>query len=112
MRRIIVHQLDMRIIYREFQGRTPNSEVQEFGVRPWNSRAVGPRLFKAEVQFLFRSIHVLLEKLFPDFRPRPIEHIRDPVLNDLPRRNLGGESIDWVKRPRAFGPCEPRGVTP
>ena len=21
----------------EFQGRTPNSEVQEFGVRPWNS---------------------------------------------------------------------------
>src|SRR2546425_5983009 len=37
MRRIIVHQLDMRIIYREFQGRTPNSEVQEFGVRPWNS---------------------------------------------------------------------------
>src|SRR5262249_36606975 len=22
---------------REFQGRTPNSEVQEFGVRPWNS---------------------------------------------------------------------------
>src|SRR5919198_373565 len=26
----------------EFQGRTPNSEVQEFGVRPWNS---SPRLF-------------------------------------------------------------------
>jgi len=21
----------------KFQGRTPNSEVQEFGVRPWNS---------------------------------------------------------------------------
>ena len=69
-------------------------------------------LFKAEVQLLFWAIHVLFEKLFPDFCPGPIEHIRDAVLNDLSRRNLRGESIDRVQRPRAFGPCEPRGVTP
>ena len=37
---IFTHGICGIIINQEFQGRTPNSEVQEFGVRPWNSAQI------------------------------------------------------------------------
>src|SRR5436190_291133 len=42
----------------EFQGRTPNSEVQEFGVRPWNSCTTIWPLFLLEDKYM-RPWHLL-----------------------------------------------------
>ena len=71
-----------------------------------------PKPVEAEVQLFFWRIHVLLEKFLPDFRPRAIEHIGHSIRDDLTRRNLRGESVDWVQRARAFSPREAVAVTP
>ena len=75
------------------------------GTPPNNLRHLKPRS-----SVFLGPFHVLLEMLFPDLCPWPIEHVRDPVLDDLPRRNRSRVSIDWVERPGAFRPS--RGARP
>src|SRR5256712_8860577 len=69
-------------------------------------------LFETQIKLLFGPVHIFFKKLFPDLCPRPVKHIRHPVLDDLPRRNLRRKSIDGVKRAGTFGPCETACGTP
>src|SRR5204862_7367749 len=58
------------------------------------------------VEFFLGPIRIFFETLSPDRRPRPVEHVRYPVLDDLPRCSLSRVSIDRIKRPRTFHPPE------
>src|SRR5688572_30061862 len=47
---------------------------------------------ESEVDFFLGRIHVLLEVLFPDLRPRPVEHVGHLELDGLAWRHLRRET--------------------
>ena len=70
------------------------------------------RSLKAEVELLLGPIHVLLEILFPDLRPRPVEHVRHAESMTWPGATCVANPSIGYNAPRALRPAEPVGRIP
>src|SRR5262245_63943881 len=73
---------------------------------------LGSVSLEAEVDLVLRRVHVFLEILFPNLRPRAAEHVGYFELNRFAGRDLRREAVNRIQSARALGPTQSVGLGP